>query len=59
MKIYSVRVSGGNLRLVKAVNPTAARAHVLKIISVKVATQDDMMLLVGDDAIEVETAGEG
>ena len=61
MKIYSVRVAGNNseqVRLVKAANSTKARSHVLKIVSVKVASQDDMMLLVGDDAIEVETAGE-
>ena len=48
--------------LVRAPSAAAARRHVLEIVSVRIANQGDMLLAVGEDAIEIETvsgSGEG
>lgn len=49
--------------LVRAETIAKARNHVMKVVSVRVATQEDMMsavgdmVAVGDDPIEIEDAG--
>ena len=44
--------------LVRAPTAAAARRHALEVISVRIANQDDMLLAVGEGAIEIETVAE-
>ena len=64
MKIYRVDVSkttfdGTETHLVRAESLSAARNHIYRIVSTQVANQDDMLLAVGDGALEIEDAGSG
>ena len=65
MKIYRVDVSNITLEgtsrethLVRAESMAAARNHVFRVISTRAANQDDMLLAVGDRALEIEDASE-
>ena len=65
MKIYKVSVTDGNdptvqtkIYLVRAESAVAARNHVYRVVSTRVANQDDMMLAVGDGALKIEDASE-
>ena len=78
LAVYTVQEPDGSIReaeitdpmahpmratiLVRAPTAAAARRHALEVISVRIATQDDMLLAVGEGAIEIETVsglGEG
>ena len=63
MKIYRVDLKEGKetkVRLVRAESLAKARAHALSVVSTRLATQEDMLLAVGDGgvdtAIEIEDA---
>lgn len=68
MKIYRVDADAGGVfpdlhdgsivRLVKASSLSKARDHVLRLVRAKVASQEDMMMAVGKDAIEIEEASD-
>ena len=65
MKIYRVDVSEDTFEgkskvthLVRAESLAAARNHVYRVVSTRVANQDDMLLAVGDGALEIEAASE-
>ena len=62
MKIYRVDLrslsDGHTEQLVRAASAAKARDHVLQVVSVKVATQDDMMWAVSG-RVKIEEAGGG
>lgn len=64
MKIYRVDVriddqTPPTPRLVQAKSLAKARDHIMRILSVKAATPDDIAYLaVGENAIEIEVAGD-
>ena len=59
MKIYKVvvaHIDRDETHLIRAESMAAARNHVYRIVSTRVANQDDMMLAVGEGALEIEDA---
>lgn len=59
MKIFAIEteVAGEKtFRLVRAESLPRARAHVFKVVNARLATQDDMLRAVGENAVAIEDA---